>query len=451
MNKHIDSLVLITKAIQFLLNNAIIEEGVIARTCQNPIPSAATQGTLVISFEQAGLLEKLPKDHLISTFFNMLVPLEDGLFAWDKEEQISNWATARSIKGLLLLDSTLVEDSRVKGAIRWLSQQINIDGGYGFKRGIHSSVIYTYHCAAAFCKVLQCGNDELKLIAENQLKSCSEFLMNKRIPDNGLWTNGSSSQPCAASTLFALFTLKMINDSLPELHLDLSLGLNFAKQFIIDSFHDNYREFWAFPEESASNWRWDEYIPGQMDMILSFFSVDSSIVQSTLGYLYNNYTVDGNHVGWSYPGMNTPVIWITALSIKSLIVYANKTVDTQDPKLINLKMDNSEERLYEKLNYIKNVIEDEVNRVARRGLWLYVFSLVLTWLVLLLVTIKLGWSSMEPWVYFIGLGFTIGSYIYFYITNKEFSPIHIFEKIKASIRRRKYLKFGFSPDEYRKT
>jgi len=82
------------------------------------------------------------------------------------------------------------------------------------------------------------------------------------------------------------------------------------------------------------------------------------------------------------------------------------------------------------------------NGVYKQGLWIYFGVLVAIWIVVGILTLQLGWNIMEPWTYFLG-GALIGSYAYFAITQKEFSPTAIYEQIIEAKRQKYYREFGF--------
>jgi len=92
---------------------------------------------------------------------------------------------------------------------------------------------------------------------------------------------------------------------------------------------------------------------------------------------------------------------------------------------------------------IKNRLDSSAEAYAKRGLWLYLAALLLVWILLAALTWKLGWEVMEPIIYFAGGGITVGSYLYFVITQKELSPRTIYSQIVQARRHRNYRVLGF--------
>lgn len=51
---------------------------------------------------------------------------------------------------------------------------------------------------------------------------------------------------------------------------------------------------------------------------------------------------------------------------------------------------------------------------------------------------------MEPWTFFFGGSITIGSYLYFVVTQRELSPKTIYNQNVESKKRKNYQEFGFN-------
>jgi hypothetical protein len=97
---------------------------------------------------------------------------------------------------------------------------------------------------------------------------------------------------------------------------------------------------------------------------------------------------------------------------------------------------------------IKAKLDWNAQRYAKRSLWLYFGMLAAMWLGLIILTWQLGWDKMEPWVCFIGGGGTLGSYVYFVITQNELSPNAIYDQIVESKKRKIYQASGFDLKRY---
>ena len=97
---------------------------------------------------------------------------------------------------------------------------------------------------------------------------------------------------------------------------------------------------------------------------------------------------------------------------------------------------------------IKAELDRNAQKYAKRSLWLYFGVLAAMWLGLVILTWQLGWDRMEPWVWFIGGGGTLGSYVYFVITQNELSPGAIYDQIVESKKRKIYQASGFDLERY---
>jgi len=96
---------------------------------------------------------------------------------------------------------------------------------------------------------------------------------------------------------------------------------------------------------------------------------------------------------------------------------------------------------------IKNRLDANAHKSARNGLWSYFFALFGALAILAILTYQFGWNVMEPWTYFIGGLLTIGGYVYFVVTQKEFSPRTIYDQVVESKKRKNYTQFGLDVDK----
>jgi hypothetical protein len=98
----------------------------------------------------------------------------------------------------------------------------------------------------------------------------------------------------------------------------------------------------------------------------------------------------------------------------------------------------------------KNQLDTNAQKFAQRGLWIYFGVLIAVGVTLAILTHLLSWNVMEPWTYFISLTASIGSYVYFVVTKREFSPIAIYNQIVESKKSKNYEDFGFDISRYEK-
>lgn len=104
----------------------------------------------------------------------------------------------------------------------------------------------------------------------------------------------------------------------------------------------------------------------------------------------------------------------------------------------------------EELTKIKKQLDSNAHKFAQRSLWIYLLVLTCVWIVLAVLTYRLGWSLMEPWTYFIGGTVTLGSYLYFAVTKREVSPVTIYDQIVESRKQKIYQDSGFNIAKYEK-
>jgi len=65
-----------------------------------------------------------------------------------------------------------------------------------------------------------------------------------------------------------------------------------------------------------------------------------------------------------------------------------------------------------------------------------------------ILTIKYGWDEMEPWTYFLDVFLAAVGYGYFALTNKELSPLAIYESLVAKQKQKLYREFRFDSEAY---
>lgn len=79
----------------------------------------------------------------------------------------------------------------------------------------------------------------------------------------------------------------------------------------------------------------------------------------------------------------------------------------------------------------KTFIRQQIAIVAeaemRRRVWVAISILATIWILLFFLINRYGWDKMEPWTYLAGLGLAIGSYVYFAVKQREFSPNGIYQ------------------------
>lgn len=100
------------------------------------------------------------------------------------------------------------------------------------------------------------------------------------------------------------------------------------------------------------------------------------------------------------------------------------------------------------LSAVKSRLDKNAHDFAKRGLWLYFLGIIGVWVTFAILTYRFGWNVMEPWTYFIGGILTLGSYVYFAVTQKELSPRTIYEQVIESKKRKNYKEFGLDIERF---
>jgi internalin A len=100
------------------------------------------------------------------------------------------------------------------------------------------------------------------------------------------------------------------------------------------------------------------------------------------------------------------------------------------------------------LTRIKDRLDLSSERHAKRRIRVSLGALLIVWAILALLTYKLGWGVMEPWTYFVGGVAALGTYGYFAVTQQEFSPRAIYERMIETKKKQTYLASGFDLEKY---
>ena len=74
--------------------------------------------------------------------------------------------------------------------------------------------------------------------------------------------------------------------------------------------------------------------------------------------------------------------------------------------------------------------------------------LVAIWSVLALLIYRLGWDVMEPWTYLVGFGVVLVGYGYLAATQRELSPIAMYQRAIEWKRKKNYHDNGFDLERY---
>ena len=84
-------------------------------------------------------------------------------------------------------------------------------------------------------------------------------------------------------------------------------------------------------------------------------------------------------------------------------------------------------------------LDRKSEKETKRRLWIYLGALLAIQAGLAILTIIFGWALMEPWAYFIEVVAILGSYAYFAIMQREFSPKAIYNQLLESRKKKNYL------------
>ena len=131
----------------------------------------------------------------------------------------------------------------------------------------------------------------------------------------------------------------------------------------------------------------------------------------------------------------------TLFELSGMLLDGSKTLSVSNNKATHLDP-------ISELSTVKSRLDKNAHDFAKRGLWLYFLGIIGVWITLAIFTYRFGWNIMEPWTYFIGGTITIGSYVYFAMTQKELSPRTIYEQVIESKKRKNYKEFGLDIERF---
>jgi hypothetical protein len=328
------------QSVKFLTVGARSDRGILARTLDRRVPSAATQGTVATALHALGIMPESFRDYLVATFMQMGADQPGGGFAWDIYEHSSVWATARSLQGLLIVapEQLLNDDGtsqRLLGAFEWLEAQRNADGGFGFQNGLESRVVYSAFVGQALLAGITAASAVPALsgvieLLTARLKSLLHYLASCRLGGQHQWSDGPTGKVCAMSTLFAL---QLARQASAQVSSPITLRSADAVKTAA-AIRKQLREagpFYRFRDETAVNWRFEEFVPGRLRLLGELFEVTDDLVQKNLTYLSSAIVMRDGYCGWGYPDSREPVTWVTALGLDSIgwaiESYAALTVD----------------------------------------------------------------------------------------------------------------------------
>ena len=105
-------------------------------------------------------------------------------------------------------------------------------------------------------------------------------------------------------------------------------------------------------------------------------------------------------------------------------------------------------KVFVELQKVKKNLDLKAVKDTKKLMWTYFGIFFTLSICLAYLTYKVGWVVMEPWTYFIGLGFTLGSYLYFAITLKELSPIAFYKQNIEKNKQKNYCRISFDNKQY---
>jgi hypothetical protein len=95
-------------------------------------------------------------------------------------------------------------------------------------------------------------------------------------------------------------------------------------------------------------------------------------------------------------------------------------------------------------------IRVELTKIARgeinQRLWAFILALVVVWAILFYLIQRFGWSVLDPWIYLLEFGLAIGSYGYFAIKQREFSPLTIYQHALDTRKKQLFQLFGIQDE-----
>jgi internalin A len=111
-------------------------------------------------------------------------------------------------------------------------------------------------------------------------------------------------------------------------------------------------------------------------------------------------------------------------------------------------LESRDAELLEVMTRMKTKLDSNSERFAKRCLLALLALLLAIGAGLGYLIYKFTWDKMEPWTYLVGLLAVTGSYGYFAITQREFSPKAIYEQLVESKKLKNYASAGFDLEKY---
>jgi hypothetical protein len=255
-------------------------------------------------------------------------------YSWCTYERSSIWATSKSLITILDSNSLAINDLRVYRSISWLLDQHNQhkDGwGWGYSRGTPSRPYYTYFVLQVLKRAILSSSQNKHLYLNGITKGIS-YLRSTRLC-SGLWSNGSSVDPCPGNTLMAMAALLDIGKTLNRKEIDDS-SIENGRSFLIDSFLDPSGWENIYWTEPGLAFDIQFFPPGKIEYINLVLGKNSILIPVMLNWLINHWipfplknTTRYLSGGWLWPSTETnepaPYTWTTALGLRSLSCVIN--------------------------------------------------------------------------------------------------------------------------------
>ena len=121
-----------------------------------------------------------------------------------------------------------------------------------------------------------------------------------------------------------------------------------------------------------------------------------------------------------------------------------------EQKLKEKDFENKRDKMEETKNQIESFSKRKVNadteikKQIDHKKALIIICVVSYYIVLIVVTLKVGWSTMEPITYFLGLGGSVGLYVFFVAKGHSFDLRKYFDDSKSEIQTKIYSKYDIS-------
>ena len=108
-------------------------------------------------------------------------------------------------------------------------------------------------------------------------------------------------------------------------------------------------------------------------------------------------------------------------------------------------MDSTKKDIFRRLDLTKTKLD---KKAANQTHLMVIFILCIPIIIAIYLALQFNWEDLNPFIYIATLIYYLGTYLYFFFTQKKWSPIDFYSSSSEEKKNKIYKKYNFDLDYY---